>query len=138
MFVRKFSIAVAAIAAITAPAALAQNATVPAPATSAAPQLSATMPDGGMPQFIRPETPEQRLARLGTAEDPGLDPDPNKHYWRFGNSFHIQRYERRLAVYDATDANYVRPLGMVNFAFEIYQQNEKWVWVWIQDIDEVK
>jgi hypothetical protein len=130
MLVRKFSIAVAAAAVMFSSAALAQQ--PGAPATSA-PKLSAAVPDGGIPQFIRPETPEQRRTRLGIPEDPGLDPDPNKHYYRFGKSFHISKYERRLAVYDAEDLNYVRPMGMVNFAYEIYQQNEKYVWCWMPD-----
>src|SRR5216110_3246927 len=121
MLVRRFSIAVAAAALMTAAVALAQPAT-PKQATESAAQVSAAMPDGGIPQFLRAETPEQRKARLGTAQDPGLDPDPNKHFWRFGKSYHIGRYERRWAVYDASDANFVRPVGMVNFAYEIYQQ----------------
>lgn len=137
MLVRKFSIVVATVAAMTASAALAQKgaASKPAPAANAAAQVSAAIPDGGMPQFVRPETPEQRLARLGTAEDPGLDPDPSKHFWRFGKSFRILKFERRLAVYDAQDGNYVRPLGMVNFPYEIYQQNDQYVWCWMPDID---
>ena len=39
------------------------------------------------------------------------------------------------AVYDAQDGNYVRPLGMVNFPYEIYQQNDKYVWCWMPDVD---
>ena len=34
------------------------------------------IPDGGMPRWIRPETPEERLARISTTEDPGQDLDP--------------------------------------------------------------
>ena len=134
MLLRKFWIAVAA-AAMTVPAAVAQTAVTSAPATDAPPQLSAAAPDGGIPEFVRPETPEQRKERIGTAEDPGLDPDPGKHFWRFGASYHINKYERRLAVYDAHDANYVRPMGMVNFSYEIYQQNQKYIWCWMPDVD---
>ncbi len=133
MLVRRFSIAVAAAAVMTGTVALAQPA-ASAPATGSATQASAAMPDGGVPTFIRAETPEQRKARLGT-EDPGLDPDPAKHFWRFGKSYHITKYERRFAVYDASDANFVRPLGFVNFAYEIYQQNERYVWCWMPDPD---
>jgi hypothetical protein len=32
----------------------------------------------------------------------------------------------------------VRPLAMVNFAYEIYQQNDKYVWVWIPDPEPQK
>jgi len=96
-----------------------------------APAEQAT-PEGGTPTYIRPETPEQRQARLGTVEDPGLDPDPGKHFWRFGKSFHIGKYERRLAAYDREPGT-VRPIGMINIAYEIYQQNEKYVWVWVGD-----
>src|SRR5207244_2295185 len=115
----------AAAAVMTAVVALAQKPAASAPATGSAAQVSAAVPDGGVPQFLRAETPEQRKARLGTAEDPGLNPDENKHYWRYGKSYHISKYDRRFAVYDASDANYVRPIGMINFAYEIYQQNEK-------------
>src|ERR1700737_2111182 len=68
----------------------------PAPALASASQK---VPDGGAPVYIRPETAEQRKARLGT-EDPGTDPDPGKHFWRFGKSYHIERFERRFAAYD--------------------------------------
>ena len=104
-----------------------QNATTPA--------TTQAVPDGGMPTWIRPETPEQRMARIGTPEDPGLDPDPNKHFWRFGRSYHIEKYERRLARYDREPGT-VRPLAMVNFAYELYQHNEKWVWIWVEDLPD--
>ncbi|HUP61141.1 MAG TPA: VCBS repeat-containing protein [Thermoanaerobaculia bacterium] len=90
--------------------------------------------DGGTPAWIRPETPEQRMTRLGTTEDPGPDPDPEKHFMRFGRSFHIEKYERWLAAYD-TDPGTVRPDSRVNFAFELYHHNEKWVWIWMPDAD---
>ena len=102
----------------------------PATATSAAADLTQ---EGGVPTWIHPETPEHRRNRLGT-EDPGPDPDLKKHFWRYGHSFMIERYERRLAAYDREDGS-VRPLAQVNFAFEIYQQNEKYVWIWMPDPD---
>ncbi len=105
----------------------------PAPPAAAASQKA---PDGGVPAYIQPETPEQRKARLGTAEDPGLNPDPGKSFWRFGKSYHIERFERRFAAYDA-EPGFVRPLAMVNFAKEIYQQNDKYVWVWMLDPESV-
>ena len=133
MFVKKVSAVLAAAAVIMATAALAQK-----PAATAAAQPSATVPEGGVPKYVRAETAEQRRVRLGTAEDPGLNPDPNVHYWRFGKSYHIGRFERQFAIYVPNEENMVRPLGMVNFAYEIYQQNEKYVWCWIEDIDEPK
>lgn len=116
-----------AAASIAAPQ---QDAAKPAAAPAVAP--ASPVPDGGMPAYIREETPERRMARLGTPEDPGIDPDPKKKFGRFGHVYHISKYERRLAVYDA-DLGFVRPLGMVNFAYEIYQQNDKYVWVWMPE-----
>src|SRR5205814_2627750 len=106
MLVRKFSIAVAAAAAMITPSAFAQTSASSAAATTASATASQQVPDGGMPTFIRPETPEKRRERLGTVEDPGINPDPNKHFWRFGKSFHIAKFERRFTAYDTTDSNY--------------------------------
>src|SRR5687767_8258350 len=105
---------VSVVSVLIVAAAIAAPQPAPAPKVAA----DAQVPDGGMPTYIHPETPERRMARLGTIEDPGLDPDPNKHYWRFGHSFHISRYERRLAKYDREPGT-VRPLGMINIAYEI-------------------
>jgi hypothetical protein len=107
------------------------------PAKTAATPKTATAgqaQDGGVPGWIKPETPEHRRDRLGTHTDPGPDPDPSTHFWRFGHSFHIEKYERKWAAYDREEGS-VRPLAMVNFAFEIYQQNEKYVWCWVADPD---
>ena len=93
---------------------------------------SSEVPKGGMPTYIRPETPEQRMARLGTIEDPGTNPDPKKHYWRFGHSYHISRYQRFAAAYDREPGT-VRPDVRINIAFELYQHNEEYVWVWVPD-----
>ena len=116
---------------LVAVAAIAQPAQ-PTQTTVAATADSQQVPEGGAPVYIRPETPEQRQLRLGTTEDPGINPDPNKHFWRFGKSFHIGKYERRLAAYDREPGT-VRPIAMINIAYEIYQQNEKYVWVWVGD-----
>jgi VCBS repeat protein len=115
--------------------------TVPAQAqepqpTPSAPAATATasekIPDGGMPTFLRPETPKQRMERIGTAEDPGIDPDLEKVYWRFGKAYQIHKYDRFWAVYspDRPDLNMIRPMGFVNTYRELYQHNEKWTWVW--------
>src|SRR6266498_618240 len=138
MPVRKLMIALCVAA--SAAAALAQSAApkqapaAPPAAPQAAPAAAASSKqDGGEPTFIRPETPQQRKERLGTAEDPGPDPDPSKHFWRFGHSFHLERYERRWASYDNTEPGWVKPFAFVNVQKELYQQNEKYVWVWMQD-----
>lgn len=101
-----------------------------APATSTQPQAAAASTiDGGEPAYIKPETAEQRRARLGTAEDPGTNPDPEALWWRFGKKFNIHRYDRKWAKYDVQEG-WVRPFVPVNIGKEIYQQNEKYVWVW--------
>ena len=102
-----------------------------APSQSETPAAAAQqVPEGGMPEYIFPETPERRMARIGTVEDPGLDPDPTKLWHRFGKTYRIEKYERRLAAYDR-GPGLVRPIGMINFAYEIYQQNKDYVWIWI-------
>jgi len=118
-------------AAVFGTALLAQT---PPQLTPSSPAAATTVPDGGVPTYIKAETPEQRKARLGTAEDPGLDPDPKKHYWRYGESYHIDKYDRRWASYEDVDPGSVRPFAYVNAQNEVYQQNDKWVWVWARDI----
>lgn len=122
-------ILVGTFAALSGVSADAQTSTPqPAPAASAAPM------DGGEPRYIRPETPEQRRERLATAEDPGPNPDPDKIWWRFGKKFKISKHEKRWAKYGA-EAGWVRPVGNFNFLAEIYQENDKYVWVWLEEID---
>jgi hypothetical protein len=89
--------------------------------------------DGGEPKYIKPETAEQRKARLGTDQDPGPNPDPQKHFWRYGKSVHIERYLRKFANDAGGEPGTIRPFGYVNFWAEIYQQNDKYVWVWLND-----
>ena len=94
------------------------------------------VPDGGAPYFLTAETAEQRQGRLGTAEDPGCNPDPNKTFFRFGSEFKIERYERDWAVYSGGhDAFQIRPFGFVNSYKELYQHNDKFVWVWQRVVD---
>src|ERR1051325_5300812 len=128
---RFFASVLSVLFAAAAFAAPQQQAAKP-PAAAAAAWDIHQVPDGGMPTYIRPETPEQRKARLSTPDDPGINPDPTKKWGRFGTIYHISRYERRLAVYDQ-EPGFVRPLGMVNFGYELYQQNDKYVWVWIPE-----
>jgi len=98
--------------------------------TASAGASSSAQIDGGTPAYIKAETAEQRRLRLGTAEDPGLNPDPKKEFWRYGHRYVIERFERQFAAYDAPPGQ-VRPFAMANFAYEIYQQNEKYVWTWM-------
>jgi hypothetical protein len=100
----------------------------PAPASTEA--ATQTVQEGGVPTWIRPETPEHRRERLGTSEDPGPDPDQKRQWWRYGRAYTIERFERKWAAFDREDG-WVRPMAMVNFAWEIYQQNERYVWAWI-------
>jgi hypothetical protein len=104
------------------------------PPTTTAP-AAATVPDGGMPKWIRPETPEQRKARLGTAEDPGLDPKESDRYWRFGHKQYIQKTERRFANMEGCEEGHLRPIGYLAVCRELYQMNEKWVWAWVVEPD---
>jgi hypothetical protein len=137
MLDKKLLIVTCAGVLVCAAAALAQT---PAPqppqstTTAASPSLT-PVPEGGEVRYLRPETPEQRKKRLGTAEDPGSDPDPSKHFWRYGHSSHIEKFDRRWENYEGCEPGFVRPFGFVNLQREIYQLNDKWVWVWMPDRD---
>jgi len=133
MLLRKFTIAVAAASAVTMTT---QAQTVPPAPAAAQTTTMAAVPDGGVPTYIRPETPEERRLRIGT-EDPGPNPDLTKRYWRHGQSYHISRWTAREGVYDANQPTIVRHM-YVNFWYEIYQKNEKYLWVWIADPIEEK
>ena len=111
----------------------AQPATTPAAPTAGATTTAAI--DGGAPTYIVPETPEQRKERLGTVEDPGLDPDPNKVWWRFGHAYKIEKHLRKNARY-GDDPKMVRPIAQLNMYAEIYQQNETYVWVWVAELTD--
>src|SRR5688572_3005992 len=88
------------------------------------------VPDGGMPRYIRPETPEQRRDRLGTTEDPGIDPDPKKVWRRFGHNYTIMKVEKKW-VKPGDQPGLVRANRNVNVLDELYQENDKYVWVWV-------
>ncbi len=115
-----------------APQAPAKQASPP-PATSQTPTTGQV--DGGTPGWIRPETPEQRRARLGTNDDPGPDPVPNKVWSRFGKLYRIDKYDRRWAK-ETDQPGIIRPFGAVFVSYELYQQNEKWVWVWVDETSD--
>lgn len=104
---------------------------LPPGANASAEVCGGTIPEGGAPYFLMAETKEQRQARIGTNEDPGCDPDPNKVFVRFGRQEKIEKYNREWAVYTGgRDAFLIRPFGFVNSYKELYQQNDKYVWVW--------
>lgn len=138
-------------AVLTAVGAMALMAQAPAPQppaqTTTAEEIQFAWPEtkqhprpkvvGSEPQYIRPETPEQRKSRLGTPEDPGPNPDPNKHFWRFGKSYHIEKFDRRWEAWDVEEG-FVRPIAFANVAKEVYQLNNRWLWVWIPDQTEVE
>lgn len=135
MLVRKLIIAVSAALLLWATVSSAQTtATQPPPAPPAA--ATTDVPPGGAPTYVHPETPQQRKDRLGTTEDPGINPDPNKHYWRFGHSQHIERFDRKWAAYDQP-SGFVRPFANANISFEVYQQNDQYVWTWVRDPEAV-
>ncbi|HEY0141411.1 MAG TPA: VCBS repeat-containing protein [Thermoanaerobaculia bacterium] len=132
MSLRKFTSYVA-IVALSATAVAAQDAAPQTQGGTAAQAASAV--DGGEPRYIRPETPEQRQARLGTQQDPGTNPDPKTLFFRFGKQYTIHKYDKEWAKYDQ-QPGWVRPFGGVNVAKEIYQENAKYVWVWHEVLEE--
>lgn len=88
------------------------------------------------PLVYQDETPEQRRARLGTDEDPGLDPDPARLWHRFGKIYTIQKFERVGASYKDQPHGWVRPMWNVNIPYEIYAETLEHVWVWIEMTDK--
>jgi hypothetical protein len=141
MFPRKSLLVFLTIAA--AGIASPQSQPTPAPATTAAPPPATTTAaspspqaasiEGGTPRYIRPETAQQRRDRLGTNEDPGPNPDQTKIWFRFGKQYHIERFDSKWASYDGVEEGQVRPFGFVNVPHEIYQLNDKYVWVWMAE-----
>lgn len=92
---------------------------------------SATAPATAATQAqTKPETPEERLARLGTLTDPGTNPDPKTVWTRFGKEYTIEKFPKRGAAFDRREG-WVRPLAFLNIEREIYQQDEENVWVWM-------
>lgn len=91
--------------------------------------------EGGIPKYIKEETPEQRRARVGEV-DPGLNPDPKTIFHRMGKEWTIERHDKQWAAYDVPKG-FVRPRANLNFAYEIYQENEKYVWVWVKTVEQM-
>jgi hypothetical protein len=118
----------------TKPGAAAPNET----RTSGTPNWDANaVPEGGTPRYYKEETPEQRRERLAVSEDPGVNPDPKRKWWRFGKEFTIQKFEKRWAK--PTDRpGWIKPFAFVNFAEELYQENDQFVWVWMLEVEPPK
>lgn len=135
MPVSKSSAAAAVLALLAVTPLLAQEtpAAATTTATTAAKPAKPSEMDGGAPQYIKPETPEERMKRLGTTEDPGFDPDPKKIWTRFGRQYHIDRFTRQWEAYDRVPEGWARPLAQANVGFEIYQRNAKYLWLWIPE-----
>ena len=100
------------------------------PKTDTAASADVKVPEGGMPHFVKPETPEQRKERLGTTDDPGIDPDPKQQWFRFGRMYTIQKFDKKWVRY-TDNPQFVKTHPAVNIVDELYQENEKWVWAWI-------
>ncbi|HUP44993.1 MAG TPA: VCBS repeat-containing protein [Thermoanaerobaculia bacterium] len=98
------------------------------------PETAATEIEGGVPEYIKDETPEERRQRIGPV-DPGPNPTADQRFERRGRVYKIERFDRQWAAYDAPEG-FVRPFAMVNFGFEIYQQNDRYVWVWMPGSDD--
>lgn len=105
----------------------------PAPATSTTTAVDPNTIEGGYPTFIKPETPEQRKIRIGTPEDPGPDPDPKHVYYRFGRRYHIEKGPKKWASFKGVEEGTVRPMAQANFAFELYQLNDEFIWYWVEE-----
>jgi hypothetical protein len=125
-------LALASIAPLFAQSGHGAQNPAPAPAAKASRPAAGEI-DGGAPTYLKPETAEERKARLGTTEDPGPNPDEKKIFHRFGHDYHIEKYSRQWEAFDRVQEGWVRPLSLVNAGFELYQRNAKWNWVWVPE-----
>ncbi|HEX2061328.1 MAG TPA: hypothetical protein VHK90_11350, partial [Thermoanaerobaculia bacterium] len=101
------------------PAPYAAGAQEKATATAAKAHDKNAVPDGGMPRYFKAETPEQRMERLGTDEDPGINPDPEAIFYRFGKRYMIMRHDKRWVR--PTEPGFVKAPN-INSIEEIYQE----------------
>lgn len=131
MSLRRFLGCVLSVFVLAQLPAVAQETAKKAEANKNAPAANAAQTqDGGVPRYIRPETPEQRMERLATKEDPGPDPDPKTQFYRYGTTYTIHKVEKRL-VKPTAQPGWVKAHPNVNIVDEVYQENDKWVWVWV-------
>ncbi|HVT01803.1 MAG TPA: VCBS repeat-containing protein [Thermoanaerobaculia bacterium] len=79
------------------------------------------------------ETRSEELKRLGLAVDPGPDPDSAKVYFRYGHSYHIEKFPKKDTRALAVRPGWVRPSPFMGAETEVYQQDEKYVWVFIPE-----
>ena len=137
MSVRKFVSCVLTASVLAAsPAPFAADAQEK-PATQArAAAANPQVPEGGMPRYIKPETPEERQLRLSTQVDPGLDPDPEEIFNRFGKRYIIVKHEKRW-VRPTERPGFIKAPS-INSVEEIYQENNKYVWTWVEVVDPVE
>lgn len=126
--------AAAAMFALLAVAPLMAQTEKPATTTTT---MNSSEQDGGAPQYLKPETAEERMKRLGTTEDPGPDPDLKKVWTRFGKEYHIEKFTRQWEAYDRVPDGFVRPMAQVNVGFELYQRNTKYIWVWVPEASTI-
>lgn len=117
--------------ALAAQSSASQQQVPTAPATTTTSTAGQAAIDGGVPTYIKAETAEQRRLRLGPV-DPGPDPDEKTLFSRNSRAYHIAKFEKRWAAFDQP-AGAVRPFAGTPFVYELYQQNDKWVWVWVQE-----
>ncbi len=113
-----------------------QNPPTEKPATPAAAPAEI---EGGTPAYVTPETPEQRAARVG-AVDPGLDPDPQHIFYRYGKRYHIEKFDnvRSRVILKPDDPSQGRPFGWANFYREVYQRNSRYTWFWFEEQSDVE
>jgi hypothetical protein len=78
-----------------------------------------------------PSTPEGRMKKFDLAEDPGLEPDPQKILIRYGKQYRIEKFERRWAKMDIGRPGWIRPFGFANFEYELYRADDNWAWVFV-------
>jgi len=98
-------------------------------ATAAAQQPSTTSSSS----TARPETRAALLQRLGLSSDPGPDPDPTQVYLRYGKRFHIERFALSTVRPDPAQKGWVTPSAYVGGKAELYQENDKFAWVFIAE-----
>ena len=110
----------------------------PDPQTPAKPAEARWVSEAAEKEAIRKRTApppstvprSEQLKAWGLTEDPGLDPDPKTVWVRFGTQYTIEKFEKRFARFDQQEG-WVRPLYTTNFAREIYHEDDKFVWVWM-------
>jgi hypothetical protein len=103
--------------------------------TKPAASLKQEVPEGGMPHYIRAETPEERQLRISTQVDPGINPDPEEIFFRYGKRYMIVKHEKRW-VRPTERPGFVKAPA-INSIEEIYQENDKYVWTWVEVIDPI-